>query len=439
MPTEITEYKTKLYSYLVRRLSSLQIERGTFESHWKDLSQFIQPRRGRFFVSDRNKGERRHNVIINSAGTQALRSATAGLLSGTMSPSRPWFSLEVNNMELMDNQNVRVWLHDVEDQMRSVFNQSNLYNMAPVMLSELLLFGTGCMLHEDDSQDIARFYALTAGSYYLGQNDRFEIDTLVRRFQLPASAIVEKFGIDNVSTQVRTSYERGNYDNWFTIVHVIEPRKERSPDNPFSSNMPFRSVYFEFGDESVTSYSSDSSSGGAGAENILFEGGFETFPAYCPRWGVTVEDVYGTDCPGMVALGDVKQLQERRKAQAIDKLVNPPLQGPSSLKDKPISSLPGGITLVETGPEGRNGITSLYDVNPQVMELVQDIDKTERRIQDSFYLDLFFAITNMEGIQPKNQLELAQRNEERLLQLGPVLEQLHGEFLDKLIDRTFRG
>src|SRR5690606_16556122 len=43
----------------------------------------------------------------------------------------------------------------------------------------------------------------------------------------------------------------------------------------------------------------------------------------------------------------------------------------------------------------------------------------------------------MEGIQPKNQLELSQRNQERLQQLGPVLEQLHGEWLNKMVDRTF--
>ncbi len=61
----------------------------------------------------------------------------------------------------------------------------------------------------------------------------------------------------------------------------------------------------------------------------------------------------------------------------------------------------------------------------------------ERRIDEAFYVDMFLAITNMEGIQPKNQLELMQRNEERLLQLGPVLERIHGEFLDGLIDRTF--
>ena len=66
-----------------------------------------------------------------------------------------------------------------------------------------------------------------------------------------------------------------------------------------------------------------------------------------------------------------------------------------------------------------------------------DIEAVERRINSAFFVDLFLAISNMEGIQPRNQLDLAQRNEERLVQLGPVLERLHGEFLTHLIDRVF--
>ena len=43
----------------------------------------------------------------------------------------------------------------------------------------------------------------------------------------------------------------------------------------------------------------------------------------------------------------------------------------------------------------------------------------------------------MDGIQPRNELELSERNAERLLQLGPVLERLQGDFLDEMIGRTF--
>ena len=65
------------------------------------------------------------------------------------------------------------------------------------------------------------------------------------------------------------------------------------------------------------------------------------------------------------------------------------------------------------------------------------MDRVERRIESAFFVDLFLAISNMEGIQPRNELELSERNSERLLQLGPVLERVQGEFLDPLISRTF--
>lgn len=413
----------KLYEYLEKRRSTLKTERESFDSHYKALSENIQPRRGRFFVQDRNKGDRRHNLIINSAGTQAHRAAVSGIFSGIMSPTRPWFNLGTPDPGLMEYAPVSIWLSQVETIIRKVFNQSNLYNMAPVMLGETLLFGTGCMLHVDDFDDIARFYTQTVGTYYVGQNNRYEVDTLMREYEMQVGAMIQEFGLENVCTAVKDQYDKGNYDSWFPVCHMIEPNRDRSSDNPFNINKPYRSVYYEPGNVN---------------KKILRQSGFKTFPAYVPRWGVTGEDVYGTDCPGMVALGDVKslQIQEKRKAQAIDKLVNPPLKGPASVRNVPISSLPGGVTL-HSGSSAEESLGTLYQVNPQVQHLMMDIDKTERRIGDAFFMDLFLAISNMEGIQPKNQLELSQRNEERLLQLGPVLEQLHGEFLDKLIDRTF--
>ena len=414
----------ELFKYLERRRGALEAERSTFDSHWKALSENIQPRRGRWFTSDTNKGTRRHQYIINSAGTQALRAAAAGLFAGVMSPTRPWFNLAVEDQELGEFQPVSVWLRNVEKIIYGVFNQSNLYNMSPVMLSELLLFATGCMVHDSHPENIARFYTQTVGSYYLGQNEMLEIDTYMRKTEMKVGGIVNLFGLDSVPGVVKRLYDRGTYDSEFKIYHMIEPRKERSEDNPFSTNMPFRSVYWMHEDQD---------------KKILRESGFEQFPVYAPRWGTTGEDVYGTDCPGMVVLGDVRQLQtqEKRKQQAIDKLVNPPLKGPPSLRNTEVNSLPGGITAYENNGQTQEGLSPLFTVQPQIREMVLDIEKTERRIQEGFFVDLFQAITRAEGSQYKNEQEIISRNEEKLLQLGPVLEQLHGEFLDKLIDRTF--
>lgn len=409
--------------YVERRVGSMRTERVSFMPHYEELSDSFSPRRGRFLIDDRNKGERRHQSIINSAGLQAARVARSGLLAGLMSPARPWFALETLNPDIMERQDMKIWLHQVELLLRSVFNESNLYNMAPTMLGELLVYGTGCMTHLDDFEDLSRFYTHTVGSYMIGQSARYDINILAREYMYTTEQMVTEFGLDNVSSQVTNAYDKGDYDSWFPVTQLIDTNPEFDAKALESSKKPIRSLHWEPGNRLK--------------DQFLRKAGFEEFPVYAPRWSVTGEDIYGTDSPGMIALGDARglQLEEKRKAQAIDKMVNPPLRGPASLRNSPISTLPGGVNLYVGAAEQK--LEPIHNVNPNIAELRADMQSVEQRINEAFYADMFLAISNMDGIQPRNQLELSQRNEERLLQLGPVLEQLHGEFLDKLIDRTF--
>lgn len=419
-------FKDRKVDFYNKRLSQMKLERESFLSHYKDLQEYITPRKGRFFISDRNRGEKRNKYIINSVGSQALRVAVAGMLNGTMSPSRPWFSLETINQDLMDSQAVRDWLFKVETVLRTILNESNFYNMAPSMIKEVITFGTGCMSHEDDFQNVARFYSHTVGSYMLAQNDRLEVDTIAREFEWPVYQIVRKFGLDNVSTAVKDQYDKGNYESAYPITHFIMPNEDEDPNSPLATRRPYISVYYEPGNSAKEK------------DKYLNVSGFNEFPVYCPRWDVTEGDIYGTDCPGMTSLGDIRQLQqeERRKAQGIDKMVNPPLSGPPSVRNIPVSGLPGGLTVYE-GDDQKQKLSAIYQIQLPLQEMRIDIDAVERRIEKAFFVDLFLAISNMEGIQPRNEFDLIQRNEERLIQLGPVLERLHGEFLTKLIDRLF--
>jgi len=413
--------------YYNKQLAQMDEERSSFIAHYKDLQEFISPRRGRFFETDRNRGEKRHQSIINSAATQALRIGIAGMLNGTMSPSRPFFSLETFNPDLMEDADVRDWLYKVEIIIRLILNESNFYNMAPVFLKELLLFGTSLMTHVDDFENVARFYTHTAGSYYIAQNDKLEIDTLVRKFEWPVKQIVGKFGVDNCSTAVKNAYDECNYHKWFPVVHCIKPNHDEDGKSKLAVKKPFLSVYYEPGNNGVDK------------NKFLSKSGFDDFPGYAVRWDVTEGDIYGVDCPGMTALGDVKHLQieEKTKAQAIQKMANPPLHGPPAVRNVSVSGLPGGLTIYD-GDSQKQELKPIYTVDPRLQELRLDMDAVERRIKSAFFVDLFLAITDMEGIQPRNQLDLAQRNEERLIQLGPVLERLHSEFLSRMVDRVFK-
>ena len=405
-------------------MKALRGERQSFDAHYKDLAEFIQPRRGRFLTSDRNKGTKRHQSIINSHATWALRTASTGLFAGVMNPARPWFRYRTDDPDLMEFGPVKVWLNQVETLHRDIFDEGNLYTMAPVLLSELLLFGTGCMLHVDDFDDVARFYTQTAGSYVIAQISRQQVSTLGREYEQTTEQLVGEFGLKNVSQPVRDQWDRGNYDTWHPVVHLIEPNPDFDPREPGSRFKAFRSVKYQPNNPDK--------------DKFLSRSGFDRFPAYCPRYEVTGEDVYGTNCPAMTALGDVRglQIEEKRKAQGIAKMVNPPLKGPASLQGKPISSLPGGATIYDTG-QGQEKLMPIYTTDPRIQELMLDIQGVENRIDKAFFVDLFMAISSMEGIQPKNQLELSQRNEESLTQLGPALGRVHGEWLEKLVDNIF--
>lgn len=411
-----------------RRKSALKLERVSFEAHYKELAMFIQPRRGRFFIDDQNKGGDRWQAIINSKGTDAHRTCRSGLFAGIMSPARPWFAFETPDPDMMRIQEVKEWCDKVAIILRAIFNGSNFYSSSSSMLGELILFATGAMMHMDDYEDVARFYPLTVGSYWIGQDARQVVNTLVREYQLTVGQIFEnrKSGTWNggVSPTAQTAYDQGNYDMWIPVTHIVEPNIAYADAKLEAKYKKFRSCTYEPGNTDRTIMLNDS--------------GFDDFPAHVPRWDTTAEDIYGTDCPAMTALGDIKgmQIEERRKGQAIDKMVNPVLKGPAALRNVPIKNLPGGVNIYD-GDGSKEGLTPVYTVNPQVQELRADIKEVEARVDRAFYVHLFRAISDMAGVQPRNQLELQQRDQERLLELGPVLEHLHGEFLSKAVQRTF--
>lgn len=405
-----------------KRFAALKTERSSFDAHWMELAQFVRPRKGRFQTTDRNKGDKRWQSIINSRGTTAHRKCTAGIFNGVMSPTRPWFKLETMDKAMMAYQPVKIWLESVEETIRQIFNSGNLYSMAPSMIGELTLFGTGAMFHDDDFEDVARFYTWTVGSYCIAQDASQRVNTIFREFEMPVVNLVRSYGLDNASRFVRDAYDRGDYYAWVKVVHAIEPNANYGKSDR-SENKKFRSVYFDPADEDKGRF--------------LRVKGYDGFYCCTPRWEVTGEDVYGTECPGMIALGDIKgiQLMEKRAAQAIDKAVNPPLHGPGALKNVAVSSLPGGLTIYDT--PGNMELKPVYKIDPNITGITEKQRLQEHRINEAFYVDLFEAMANIEGIQPRNELDIRNRMEEKLVQLGPVLERTHGELLSPVVDRTF--
>jgi hypothetical protein len=419
-------------SRILRRYVTLENDRSSWRSHWMELSDYLIPRRGRFlYTSMDDRGKKRNNKIIDSTGTQALRTLSAGMMSGMTSPARPWFRFSMEDDTLMDDHAVKTWLADVERIVRGILQKSNFYNSAFTVYSELGAFGTAPLYRQRSFDSVIRFRPFTAGEYVIAENESGVVDTLGRSFTMTVSQVIQKFVIQQdggedwtgVSRATRNLWNQKNYDTLVPIIHLIEPRRkaERDPNNFSHAHMPFKSQYMEQGAEN---------------DELLDIRGYRKFPAYIPRWDVLPGDVYGRS-PGMDELGDIKQLQQqqKRKAQAIDKMVNPPMTAPTSLRGKPSSVLPGQTTYVDPSQGGQSFVPA-YQVQPRLNEMQQDILEVQQRIQRGFYADLFAMMINSDR-RNITATEIVEKQSEKLVLLGPVLQRLNTELLDPLLDDVF--
>lgn len=405
------------------RLGQLKTERSSYNSHWQELSTYLLPRSGSFSDGRQtDRGTRKHNAIYDSTGTQAIRVLAAGMMSGMTSPARPWFRLATADSEMMKYGPVKAWCAEVTRKMLEVFAKSNTYMALHALYEELAVYGTACSVVMDDYQSVIHHYPSTVGEFYLASDFRGRVNTLYRTFEKTVGEVVGEFGLENCSPTVKNLYEGKNLSTWVPLVHVIEPRAEYDMAKRDKKNMPFASCYFEAGETKDGKY--------------LRESGFKDFPALTPRWQKTGADVYGGS-PGMEILGDVKQLQHEqlRKANGIDYMTKPPLQVPVSMKSSDVDTLPGGITYVDA--TGQNaGIRTAFDVNIRLDYLLADIQDVRERVKSGCYADLFLMLANGQNTS-MTATEVAERHEEKLLMLGPVLERLHNELLDPLVEMTF--
>lgn len=405
-----------------RRWSALCNERSSWMSHWQDISTFILPRNGRYFHTDRNKGDKRQNNIYDSTGTRSLRVLAAGMMAGMTSPARPWFRLQTPDKELNKYAPVKTWLSDVTKLMLDVFAKSNTYRALHTTYEELGAFGTGCKVLIDDYENVVHHYPLTVGEYCLATDYKGNVNTLFREFEKSVGELVAEFGYNACSQTVKNLYDRHNLDSPVVILHAIEPRTSRDPRLKDAGNMAWKSCYYERGAESG---------------KVLRESGFKRFRAIASRWATTSGDVYGNS-PGMESLGDIKQLQHQqlRKGQAIDFMSNPPLQVPTSLRNQQVERMPGGVTYYDGAGGPQSGIRSMFEVSLDLSHLREDIVDVRERIRSAFYSDMFLMLASQTNTQ-MTATEVAERHEEKMLMLGPTVERLHNEELSPLIEMTF--
>lgn len=405
------------------RFATLMQDRQPWEPVWKDIQKYILPTRGCF--NDAKPGIDigiDHKAMLDGEPMDAVLTLASGMMSGLTSPAMPWFSLGVADPELNGYQPVRVWADQVRDRMMTLFARSNIYEALYSVYEELGTFGTAAMIVLEDYETVLRATWFTAGEYAVAPDEFGRIRTFARSFWMSVENVIAKFGRENCSDNVIRLFNSNQMHQLVKINHLIEPNDGRDPQRKDNRNMHFRSVYWEEGAE---------------ADRVLRVSGFQRFPVLAPRWGVrTTTDAYGRGAPGWRALGDSKTLQamNRDELRGLAKVVDPPVQAPAAMKGEVINALPGGVTYHPQGEQQR--VTALYDIRPDIQQIEYAIQNRQYKINRYFYADLFKMLQQRNGPQMTAR-EVAERAEEKMMVLSPVLQRIETELLDPLIESGF--
>ena len=413
--------------WLERRFTSLRANRTRHESMWVELEeQFPSGARINDDVSPAGAKGERQQAVYDATGQLAVNRCVAGIMSNTTSPARQWHRNTLDDVEALEDSSVQRYLDEVTAIQRRALQKSNTYRVLPHIYRELVVFGTGAALALPDFDNVIHLHPLVTGSYWLGQDSKGRVNACYRQMWMTTAQVVERWP-DTCSQFIRDAYKRGERDGWHKIMHAIEPRARRNWSSPLAIDMPFGSYYYEAGAQKNV----------GDGPGLLEEGGYRYFPVLAPRWKREGDDIYGYS-PCSEALPFVRQLQLQTlsEGKCIAREAEPPLQVPTVLKNDDVDSAPNGLTYYDQNtPSG--GVRRLIEQPSDPSWLRASMADVRVQIQQMLFLDLFQMLA-MAGVDTKmTATEVAQRVEEKMLMLGPVMQNLHDELLVPLLELIY--
>ncbi|MBR6510865.1 MAG: head-tail connector protein [Phascolarctobacterium sp.] len=424
-PADTLPVKKKLpeKKKLARKLKELYEKRRDYVNRWIEIRDYQLPFIGEFDeTGDKLTPARRKDLkIAQGVAWLAAQVFAAGVMSGLTPPSRQWFRFAFKRPDLNGNVEAMKVLDQRQEIVSYILAKSNFYNSVHSVYLELP-FGQCPLAIFYDPQNGVRFQAMTIGTYALGVDGYGKVDTVARKYEMTLQQIINCFGVDALPKNLQEQVKAGvGLDKKHQVNWLVEPNDNRLPGYVDKLNMPYRSVYWL--DKSQE-------------DEFLYVGGFEEWAIPVARYLVNGLEPYGKG-PGWFAEGDSKMLQLLKKdyLTAVELSIKPPMKGPAQLMNNGgINLIPGGLTAVDD--QSQQYVTPLFDVKLDLAHAQQEIIRIEDAIKRAYSADLFLMLDSLDNGRMTAR-EVMERTQEKLQQLGPVVERLQDEFLNPVIHRVY--
>lgn len=404
----------------VEKVESLETDRRTAESVWQQVRDYMLPNRPSF-TTDNENTDTVMAKILDGTAIDAINVSKAGINGMLTNAALPWYSIEMESQELNKDENIRQALQEANAIMPIEFHNSNFYTNIDVIYEESIGFGQSCLFIEEGRKKALNFRPIPLKNTYTEEDADGNVDMLYRCFQYNKRQIIQKWGENALSTNMKANKDEKKK---YKIIHAVYPRTNRevTQNGEFKQdkyNKAYVSIYIEKEEK-----------------HVFDEGGYDEFPYAVPRLFLA-DDGYGRGL-GCNALPDVKMINTMEKTglRGWQKAADPPTQGPDEGTTLPIKTGPGGHTYNSNWDKPGSEIKTLYPSGTfqNLPNFEQKCEGKRNQIREFFFYKQFR--TQQEG-QPRTAQEIIQIASENLKILGPLLNRFTEELLKPIISRSF--
>lgn len=421
VPASGSSQGSPLAEEILAKNQHLNSELAIWKTDWQCLSDYLLPRKSQINEHRTPGIDDFTQDIYDTEGPWSAKVLASGQLDFTMSG----IFFENLSPDKDADEDAKQWYRETGEIMLDIMQGTNLFTVAHEALLQRGIFGTAHLHIEADDEDV--FFAISEdiGTYKIDVNHKGKIDTVYVEKKYTVKQLVDMFGIDEVSENVREQWnlEGGKgRSKLVTYVYAIEPRpaKERKAGKIDGKNKPIRAVHVD-----------------ADNRHIMREGGFNEMPDIVTRfllWNLFEKYGYGAGYDAIPEVRGVNFMTKVQHAVAERKATPPILVGHDQEDD--IDIRPAGKTVVNSKDPKAWPRTWLNDGDYNTAK--DDAEEVRARIRRAFFVELFQLLTNSRELtREKTAFEVDKMLAEQVRNFSPTFSQLKEDFIDPILTRIF--
>ena len=218
-------------SDLMKRYEVLKNDRILWEPFFRDVRDYIRPRKQQVDSSQNISAERHTNKMFDSSAPEASRIMAMSMQNALVPQSVVWFGLSIPSghplSALNEVPSVKRWFYEVTQSMFYNLHESNFYTTIGEAFLDFTSFGTINILLEEnvgikDGFGGLVFSSIPTGQFVFSEDKSGKPDTVFWEYIFTARQAKQMFGTKKLPDSIKKAVKEAP-DTKFTFVRVVLP------------------------------------------------------------------------------------------------------------------------------------------------------------------------------------------------------------------------